>query len=171
MRHLTKALTAGVLAAVAIGAAALPAQADTTTNPSDMNRLIATVRQSTAHLKTADDAIAAGYIPLGECTAGPDGAMGVHYLNPAFVHPGFVDPAHPTILTYGTSPSGRTELWAAEFFEPDVGQPTPMFGDQPFDGPMPGHTPDMPTHYDLHVWVGKHNPAGIFTDFNPALHC
>ena len=29
----------------------------------------------------------------------------------------------------------------------------------------------MPTHYDLHVWVGKHNPAGIFTPFNPSLHC
>jgi len=29
----------------------------------------------------------------------------------------------------------------------------------------------MPTHHDLHVWVGKNNPDGLFAPFNPALHC
>jgi hypothetical protein len=25
---------------------------------------------------------------------------------------------------------------------------------------MAGHSPDMPEHYDLHVWTWRHNPAG-----------
>ena len=39
------------------------------------------------------------------------------------------------------------------------------------DGPMPGHDADMPVHYDLQVWTGKRNPAGIYTPFNPSVSC
>ena len=42
---------------------------------------------------------------------------------------------------------------------------------QPFDGPMPGHNPTMPIHYDLHVWLWGNNPAGLFAPFNPNLSC
>ncbi|GAB6859828.1 hypothetical protein [Microbacterium xylanilyticum] len=166
-------ITAAATAVLAIATIATTASGAQAASPSDATteQMVAQVRAAAAHLKTAEDAIAAGYIPLGECVEGPDGAMGVHYLNPALVHPGVVDPSYPPMLTYGTSASGRTELWAAEFYEPDLGQPTPTFGSQPFDGPMPGHSPGMPTHYDLHVWVGAHNPAGLFADFNPAVHC
>ncbi|HUG65708.1 MAG TPA: hypothetical protein VMK83_10860 [Gaiellaceae bacterium] len=45
-----------------------------------------------------------------------------------------------------------------------------LFG-RAFDGPMPGHNPFMPVHYDLHVWVAEHNPSGVFALFNPALSC
>jgi hypothetical protein len=42
---------------------------------------------------------------------------------------------------------------------------------QTFDGPMPGHNPFMPWHYDLHVWLWADNPSGLFAPFNPALSC
>lgn len=179
MRTIHRTIAAGMIAAAALATAALPTQAHDTGEPhapsprsSDMNRLIAEVRAGTARFHDVDTAIAAGYVPVGECVEGPDGAMGHHYMNPALIQPGSpVDPANPPMLTYGPSPSGGLRLWSAEFFEPDVGQPVPMFGSQPFDGPMPGHEPGMPVHYDLHVWVGAHNPAGTFTPFNPALHC
>jgi hypothetical protein len=29
----------------------------------------------------------------------------------------------------------------------------------------------MPIHYDLHVWLYKHNPAGTFAMWNPRVHC
>jgi hypothetical protein len=35
-----------------------------------------------------------------------------------------------------------------------------------FSGPMEGHEPLMPPglhHYDLHVWLWKDNPEGIFS--------
>jgi hypothetical protein len=45
-----------------------------------------------------------------------------------------------------------------------------LFG-RPFDGPMLGHEPGMPPHYDLHVWVWQANPEGIFAPFNPNVTC
>lgn len=169
---LTAALAVvGTVAATAPAEAAAP-MTEVAGSPSTMNAMVATTRAAVARFHDVDAALAAGYLPVGGCVESPAGAMGFHYMNPALVHPGApVDPAQPPFLTYGPSASGGLELWAAEFFEPDLGQPTPMYGTQPFDGPMPGHEPGMPTHYDLHVWVGKHNPAGIFVDFNPALHC
>lgn len=168
MRTITRTVIGGLVAALAVGAAALPAQAaPTPDSPSTMNKLVASTRAGVAGYQNVEAAIAAGYVQVGECTDSPEGAMGIHYMNPAYIHPGFVDPANPPFLTYG--PSG--DLWAAEFFEPEVGQPTPMYGSQAFDGPMAGHGPGMPTHYDLHVWVGKHNRAGMFAEWNPSLHC
>ncbi|HET7800523.1 MAG TPA: hypothetical protein VFL38_08880 [Humibacillus xanthopallidus] len=108
---------------------------------------------------------------VGECAESPAGAMGTHFMNPALITPGVVDPARPPFLTYCPAKAGGLELWSAEFFEPEIGQPTPMYGGQAFDGPMPGHEPGMPAHYDLHVWVGTHNPAGRFAAWNPSLHC
>ena len=42
---------------------------------------------------------------------------------------------------------------------------------QSFDGPMPGHSPVMPVHYDLHVWVYEANESGTFAQFNPSVSC
>ena len=49
--------------------------------------------------------------------------------------------------------------------------PTPQLFGQTFQGPMPGHVPGMPWHWDLHVWVWANNPSGMFAQWNPALSC
>jgi len=39
---------------------------------------------------------------------------------------------------------------------------------------MEGHEPLMPAtlrHYDLHVWLFKSNPAGLFNMVNPNVNC
>lgn len=172
-------VAAGALAALALLAPALPAAAQpderaATARPDHaaQSALLAQVRAATARFHDVEVAIAEGYQSTVECAASPDGAMGIHFVNPALIAPGApVDPTKPPMLTYGPSASGELELWAVEYFEPEVGQPTPMLGDQPFDGPMPGHDEHMPVHYDLHVWTGKHNPAGIYAPFNPSLSC
>jgi hypothetical protein len=46
-----------------------------------------------------------------------------------------------------------------------------LFGSVAFNGPMAGHSPGMPWHYDQHVWVWSDNPAGTFAQFNPRLSC
>jgi hypothetical protein len=174
LRTLTRSALAAALVLAGSLVAVVPAQAaPRADSPSAMNRLLAQTRAGVAKYHDLDAALAAGYVPISECVEVPGvGAMGVHYLNPALVAPGApVDAGSPQMLTYGPSDTGEPELWAAEFFQPDVGQPTPMYGSQPFDGPMPGHGPGAPVHYDLHVWVGKHNPDGVFAEFNPALHC
>ena len=71
---------------------------------------------------------------------------------------------------------GKLQLVAAEWFSPLTpelkGRPE-LFG-RPFDGPMEGHHPLMPHglhHYDLHVWLWKDNPAGMFSPTNPKIKC
>lgn len=170
---------AGLLAVVATASSALPAAAQPDERPAperpahaSQSALLAEIRAATARFHDVDVAIAEGYESTHECASSPAGAMGVHFVNPDLIAPGApVDPANPPMLMYGPSPSGELEFWGVEYFEPEIGQPVPMLGTQPFDGPMPGHDPHMPVHYDLHVWTGKHNPAGIYAPFNPSLSC
>jgi hypothetical protein len=104
----------------------------------------------------------------------PPGAMGVHLLNPANIGPN-LDPAKPQVLIY--EPVGdKLVLAGAEWFVPvqAAGGVVPTIFGQTLAGPMDGHEPIMPTtlrHYDLHVWLWKDNPRGMFTSTNAALKC
>ena len=102
------------------------------------------------------------------------GGMGVHFINMGNVGPK-LDPAKPQVLIY--EPDGdKLRLVAAEWFLPaEVAGATPpsIFGKK-LEGPMEGHKPLMPEglhHYDLHVWLWKNNPEGVFSPTNPAVKC
>ncbi|MBM3520056.1 MAG: hypothetical protein FJX63_04685, partial [Alphaproteobacteria bacterium] len=48
-----------------------------------------------------------------------------------------------------------------------------LFG-QKFQGPMEGHEPLIPQmfhHYDLHAWLFRDNPEGMFSPTNPNVTC
>jgi hypothetical protein len=129
-----------------------------------------------------------GYTAAGECVESPEGGMGIHYLNPSKLSaPPRID--DPPILLYVPSAEGLV-LAGVEYMQPiiqdgvpyvapeteppradSVGQPPVLFEGQPFDGPMPGHDPEMPWHYDQHVWLFVENPAGTFAAWNPAVSC
>ena len=104
----------------------------------------------------------------------PPGAMGVHFLNMGNIGP-TLDPSKPQVLIY--EPSGdKLKLIAAEWFVPAelVKGPAPKIFGQELGGPMEGHKPLMPDglhHYDLHVWLWKNNPEGVFSPTNPAVKC
>jgi hypothetical protein len=40
-----------------------------------------------------------------------------------------------------------------------------------FDGPMLGHEPGQPIHYDLHAWLFEPNPEGVMSPWNPRVTC
>ena len=132
------------------------------------------LKGSLARYRSPEAAVADGYLPSTECSASPAGGMGYHYVKPSLMGP--VDPGRPPILVYVPGASGLT-LGAVEWFVPDADQDLSTTGDRPdllgvpFDGPMPGHEPGMPVHYDLHVWLFQHNPDGLLTAFNPTVHC
>ena len=112
----------------------------------------------------------------GEMTPGymhyPKGAMGVHFVN--LTVRGGPDPMHPNVLIYEPTAEGL-RLVAAEWlvpFTPGSKRPT-LFG-QEFQGPMEGHYPLIPKefiHYDLHAWLFKPNPNGMFSPTNPDVTC
>jgi len=103
------------------------------------------------------------------------GAMGVHFLNMGNVGP-TLDPTKPQVLIYERGPDGKLKLTAAEWFMPEqvAAGKTPMIFGQKLAGPMNGHEPIMPKelkHYDLHVWLWKDNPQGVFESTNAAVKC
>lgn len=132
---------------------------------------------------------AEGYAPASPCESSEDGTMGIHYVHPDKIAAP-PDVANPPILVYLPTPDGL-QLVAVEYFQAVIQDGEPYFGSenepprpqslpdrrpelfegQPFDGPMPGHNPDMPWHYDQHVWLYAHNPDGLFAMWNPAIEC
>ncbi len=133
--------------------------------------------KSRAALEKYQDPLVAvrdGYFSTVGCVHYANGGMGVHFINAGLISP-TPDPLKPQILVY--EPDGnKLRLVAAEWFVPlatGVKERPTLFG-QPFDGPMEGHEPLMPVdlhHYDLHVWMFKENPAGMFKATNPNVKC
>jgi hypothetical protein len=170
-------LTAGIAALLALATPIVlagVASGDT----ADSKPVRADLRAVTAKYNAVDQAIADGFAPTDECAALPGlGGMGYHYVNFDRLVDGIVDPDRPDILLYAADEHGRRRLAAVEWFavDPDQdlttdsGRPS-LFG-QAFDGPMPGHSPGMPIHFDLHAWVWEANPTGMFSAWNPAVSC
>jgi hypothetical protein len=120
-------------------------------------------------------AIRDGYLSTLGCVAYAEAGMGVHFLNVAHIGP-MPDPFRPPLLVYEPQQDGGLRLVAAEWFVPlatGITERPTLFG-QPFNGPMAGHEPLMPAalhHYDLHAWLFKENPAGLFAAVNPNVGC
>jgi hypothetical protein len=135
-------------------------------------------RAATRRFRDVKVAREAGYAATGECAQDPKyGGMGIHYANEELLADGELDVTKPEVLVYQPMPSGRLRLGAVEYFQADADQDLATDPDRPylfglpFDGPMLGHEPGMPIHYDLHVWLYRHNPAGLFAAWNPRVHC
>jgi hypothetical protein len=156
-------LTATILAAVAMAAPADELQA---------------VKAAMARYHSFEQAQKDGYSIVGEpCVASPLGTMGIHAENGEMMADPAIDPLRPELLLYVPKPNGKLQLVGIEYWKADADQNLATAGDRPslfgvpFDGPMPGHNPTMPIHYDLHVWLYADNPSGMFAPFNPTLSC
>ncbi len=144
-----------------------------------LDRQIAQAKAATARFNSVAQALKAGYVrPIGPmaqiCVQLPDGsaAMGIHFENPRLMADPAVDLRKPEILVYIPKASGALKLVALEYFVA-ASQTTsaPSLYGHTFEGPMAGHHPGMPFHYDLHAWLWQANPAGTFAQFNPTVHC
>ncbi len=169
----TTTLTAAVAAlAVSTGgtSAATPGslKATGTRGSSDF----AAIRAATAKFHDVAAAEAAGYIRVSECEALPGvGVMGFHYLNPVLASDAVIDSTRPEVLLYVPGDEGL-KLAGVEYFVAEAAAPSrPSVVGLPFDGPMAGHNLEMPSHYDLHLWIWKHNPSGLAQAWNPTLSC
>ncbi len=155
------------------------------------NQILAQIRRATAKYHDLDAAVADGYILDPHCVEHPEfGAMGQHAVNMARIVP-FVNPSEPGVLVYEPAKNGKLKLVAAEFLVPaepwDAMNPyPPMLGEVEFDDHreiifvedefgvlVPVNAKGGPPfpHYQLHVWVWKHNPLGMYFPFNPNVSC
>jgi hypothetical protein len=154
-------------------------------SPAAVAAQLAKTKAALDKYQSVDAAKADGYVAASPCAATPidpnqtsyGGGMGIHYMNPGLMAPGPIVPSKPPVLVYAPTSGGDLQLVAAEYFKPDADQNVKTDDDRPtlfgraFDGPMVGHSPDMPIHYDLHVWLWKHNPSGLFASWNPDVIC
>ncbi|HBR56192.1 MAG TPA: hypothetical protein DEA22_01775 [Blastocatellia bacterium] len=151
---------------------------------------LAAARAATAKYHDVNNAWADGFIDPLVCVQSPSGAMGNHFVNPARTQDINVDVTEPEVLLYLPDSATGRRLIGVEYIAPVIvngvgpwfggpgdppppGQfnPAPVLFGRAFAGPMPGHEPGMPWHYDLHVWLWLHNPDGMFALFNPAINC
>ncbi len=104
------------------------------------------------------------------------GAMGVHYANASLVGDGVEQVTKPEALVYAPKPGGGGTLAALEYVVTKSawhahhsGVPT-LFGHR-FNSTPAGNRFGLPAYYSLHVWVWKHNPAGMYAMWNPTVSC
>ena len=179
-----------LLAAAVVAGSAFAATSHTSTaavkkkKPPTVAAQLAQVKTALNKYQDVNVAKAAGYEPASPCEMTPAspgaswwaGAMGVHFVNNALTRQR-PNPLKPAVLVYLPTAAGGFQLVAAEYFQADADQNVATDTDRPtlfgraFDGPMLGHAPGMPIHYDLHVWLWKHNPSGTFAPYNPAASC
>lgn len=167
--------TLGMATAVAV---AVLATAPVALGASPDHRQIGKVKRATARFHSVDVARSAGYRPVGPCAQEPgSGAMGYHYANDGLVADPGLDLRWPEALLYERRRGAGLRLVGVEYIRFDADQDLgtdfdrPWLFGRPFDGPMLGHEPGMPIHYDLHAWVWKRNPSGTFAQFNPRVRC
>jgi hypothetical protein len=135
------------------------------------------VRKATAHLRTVEAAMAAGYAQFKVCVDEPgEGAMGIHYVNGALAGDAVVDPLRPEALMFEPGAHGKMKLVGVEYivfqdaWDANNDSPPTLFGEEFHLVPAPNRY-DIPAFYELHAWVWKHNPSGLFEDWNPNVHC
>ena len=148
----------------------VPAPAQAADHDPFVMQKLAGAYAATAQYRYLPFATAAGYEPH-MCMAQPQGGMGYHYFNESLF--GSLSPEKPAGLLYEEAANGKRRLAGVEWVVPVTGKnmKRPRLFGQDFQGPMAGHYPGMPTHYDLHVWLYKKNPAGMFVQWNPNVKC
>ena len=122
------------------------------------------------------------------------GSMGVHYFRPDLLGITAVEPrvsgtgTHtdfmtPSLLIYEPQPDGSMELVAVENLvfaeawraagntEPPsfAGNEYYLMHDNPQTSADEAH--GFAPHYELHVWLHRENPSGMFAQFNPSVSC
>ena len=143
-------------------------------NPKE-GALVKAVRDATAQFK---DAIPAEYVLTFGCVSGGDfGAMGLHFVNFPLVFDGELDVAKPEIVLYEPLPKGGVRITGADYLvlaadwdKNHPGSPPQLMGQlfHLFESP---NRFGLPPFYTLHVWAWKENPAGTFSNWNPAVSC
>jgi hypothetical protein len=182
MRARTIACAALVPVLVAVAAAALVAAArpPSAGGPGPVLQLVAAY-VGTARYQDVARAEAAGYARFTDaagvaCIDKPGaGGMGTHYVSSG-VGDTVLDPANPEALVYETLPDGALRLVAAEYivfaeaWDATHNAPPSMFG-QRFALVPAENRYGIPAFYELHAWLWKLNPRGLFDDWNPRVTC
>lgn len=158
---------------------------------------LARIRELTGPYHDIAVATAAGYaawspdptVAGATCPSSAEGNMGYHRVNVP-LRGGAADPAagdavvdleKPEMLLYEKSAGGAMQLVGVEYIVfkaawervHGVGAAPPEILGHPLlasSHTFPGNSAPI-DHYELHVWVWKDNPRGMFYPWNPSVSC
>ena len=126
------------------------------------------VRAANSRFENVAMATAEGYAPI-PCASGiTGGAMGIHYVNAAYLKDDAVDLAKPEAVMYEPMADGTQTLVAVEYITSKG--PASLEG-QLFNFNSAPNRYGLGAFYELHVWAWKKNPTGTFADMNPDVSC
>lgn len=135
-----------------------------------LNQDLAALRALTARYHDLEKAMAAGWnVLVPGCRDNPPvGGMGWHFLNPAYIGLD-LDVLEPQVLIYEPEKNGRMRFVGVEYLIPfdllpSTAEPPVLMG-QEFLQNFGDNV------WMLHVWVGRHNPDGMFATWNPKVSC
>lgn len=132
------------------------------------------VREATEAYRDLATAQAAGYGLFPGCFDNPAGGMGVHYVKFSSVGDGVIDPLDPEAMVYEPTKDGGFRLGAVEYIviaASWTGSRPPEVLGHPLDFVDSPNEFGLPPFYELHVWLYKSNPSGMFTEWNPRVTC
>jgi len=133
-----------------------------------VNPLAEKVRALDSRFEDVAVAKAEGYAPI-PCASGlTGGAMGIHYVNAAYLKDDAVDVAKPEAVMYEPMADGSLKLIAVEYITSKG--PASLEG-QLFNFNTAPNRYGLGPFYELHVWAWKQNPTGAFADMNPNVSC
>lgn len=140
-------------------------------NPSQVQKDLSWLRRATASFHDFQQGVDAGWdTDITGCLDHPDGAMGHHFANiDALFDGGAIEVARPEALIYEPEADGSMRLVAVEYIilEEHLARtaPAPELLGQDF------HFNEAFEVWALHAWVWRHNPVGMFKDWNPNVSC
>ncbi len=138
---------------------------------------VAAARQATEKYHQLAAAERDGFGPFYVCTdeAGA-GAMGQHYVNgDRGAHPS-LDEANPEVLVYAPLRGGGYRLVGVEYvviaadWDALHASPPQLFGRTLKRVPA-GNRYGLPDFYEIHAWIWRPNPRGMFDDWNSKVSC
>lgn len=135
-----------------------------------LHEQLAALRRATARYHRFSAAEADEFVQITECMTNPPiGGMGFHYGRvDRLTDDAVLEVTEPEVLLYEPI-DGRMRLVAVEYVVPfDILPPT---ADPPVLFGQRLHVNEDAQVWALHAWVWKHNPSGIFEDWNPRVSC
>jgi len=151
-------------------------------NPSLQNKILADIRKATAKYHDIEVAFEDEYAVASPCVMNGDGTagMGFHVVHFGLLGGGF-EHTQPQALLYEPTEDGGMRLVGVEYviiadaWNAIHGADNPPFlGVKEFDfvAAAPPDSHGLPfDNYQLHVWVWRNNPDGMYTPYNPKVSC
>lgn len=131
---------------------------------------VAISKKALKKYRDIDVALDEGFVGLVPGACVPN--MGIHLIKPNRADDAKLNIKKPEILVYEPLKDGSYKLVAAEWYVPaEETNKTPKLFNEKFQGPMDNHDGSKGQHYDLHAWLFKKNPDGMFAPENKRVSC